>query len=110
MTTATYTIDPSSVGTTIGSPDGGAIVWLSMGTPPIYETPCWDASAQQWASGVFTLRGTGDCRDAVCISPQTNGGAFGSGIMLVNGSVGYSGQLQVVAVPTGSVWSLTLAD
>jgi hypothetical protein len=111
MTTTAYTINASSIGTTIGPPDG-AIVWLSMSIAPAYQTPCWDAGGQQWVAGCLTLRGTGDCHDAVCVSPQTNGGAFSGGVMISssNGSVGYTGDLTVVAAPNGSVWSLTLTD
>ena len=83
-----------------------------MSTPPVFETPYWDAGAQNWVSGCFTLRGTGDCHDAVSISPQTNGGAFcqPGAVMIHGGSVAYSGALVVVAVPKGSSWSLTLSD
>jgi len=106
-----YTIDASFVGQTIG-PTNGAIVSLRMSAPPVYETPSFDAGAQSWVSGCFTLRGTGDCHDAVSISPQSNGGAFNQpgAVMIHGGSVAYSGALVVVAVPKNSVWSLTLSD
>jgi hypothetical protein len=111
MATTQYQIDASYIGQAIGPPNG-AIVLLRMSTAPVYETPCWDEGAQKWVSGCLTLRGTGDIRDTICIAPATNGGALSGGIMISsnNGSVAYSGALQVVAVPKGSSWSVTLSD
>jgi hypothetical protein len=53
--TTDYIIDAPTIGQTVG-PTNGAIVWLRMSTPPVYETPCWDGGA--WVSSYFTLRGT----------------------------------------------------
>ena len=59
------------------------------------------------------LRGSYALRDTVCVNPST-GGAFSwwgdVGQMIINGSIGFRGQLIVVAVPRGSIWALTLSD
>jgi hypothetical protein len=113
MATTEFQITEANIGEMIGPPDG-FIVALSMTTPPIYETPCWNEGTQKWLSGDFVLRGSNDFRDFVCIQPHNNGGAFAwygpNGQMLVNRSESYSGGLMVVAVPKGSVWALTLSD
>ena len=104
----TFVIDGTSVGSTIGSPDG-AVTALSMTTPPQFETPCFDEGQQHWVSGYFVLRGSADIHDLVSIQPTTTGGAGGAGVV-VNGGLDYAGELQVVAVPRGSTWSITLSD
>ena len=48
------------------------------------------------------------------IAPQTSGGTFrwwgSDGNMVVDGSIGYRGDLTVVGVPKGAVWSITFSD
>jgi hypothetical protein len=122
MTTTTFTVTDADVGQVLGVPDG-YLTDLTMTTPPpVYETPSFDEGRQVWTAGYFVLRGSNDVRDIVSISPQTNGGAFcqtqhnpparspPNGSMLINASIGYRGDLIVVAVPKASVWNLTLSD
>jgi hypothetical protein len=78
-----HTIDDSMVGQTIG----------------------------RWLTGYFVLR-DGGVRDVICCSPQTSGGfgPGGSGELITGGSIGFKGQLMIIAVPRGSTWALTLSD
>jgi hypothetical protein len=101
------TITDADIGSTIGPPDG-FLISIRLAVPPsVYEAPSWDEGEQRWKSGYFVLRGSGDIRDAVSISPQTNGGLFASGgNLLVSGSIAYRGCLIAVAVPRGSVWAV----
>jgi hypothetical protein len=61
-------------------------------------------------SGYFVLRGNLDIRDLICLSPQSGDGGGPDGVMVANHSLGYRGELLVVAVPRGSTWSLTISD
>jgi hypothetical protein len=87
---------------------------LSLTTPPTpYETPCWNEGTQRWVSGYLSLRGSRDLRDLVCFDAMSGGSYqwLGSeGNIVVNGNLPYLGQLIVVCVPRGAVFSMTLSD
>jgi hypothetical protein len=100
-----FTIDDQSVGQTIG-PSNGFLVNLRMTQPPsVYETPDHNPGTQQFKSGYFVLRGSGDTRNLYCSLT----GHF-SYVLVQNNSLGYRGDLAVVSLPRGSTWSLTLSD
>jgi hypothetical protein len=93
--------------------DGGFLVNLRRtGNQSGYVVPEWDDGKMLWKSGYLVLRGSRDLRDLVSASPQTGGGwgPDGSGAMVINGSIAYHGQLQIVCVPRGSTFSVTLSD
>jgi hypothetical protein len=61
-----FQISDANVGQTIG-PQDGCLVSLVMQTPPSrYEVPDFNAAAQQYTSGYFVLRGSGDTRNIYC--------------------------------------------
>jgi hypothetical protein len=57
------------------------------------------------------LRGSRDFRNLFCIDTQ-GGGANGGGYenVLISASIGYWGELQIICIPKGSVWEITLSD
>jgi hypothetical protein len=113
MATTDFIITDVDAGRVLRVPDG-FLTTLRMTTPPIHETPRWNEGEQKWVAGYFVLRGRHDYRDLICFEPASNGHAMtwwgADGSMVINGSIGYRGDLIVVAVPRGSQWSITLSD
>jgi hypothetical protein len=100
-----FTLDDQSVGQTIG-PANGFLVSLIMTTPPSkYEVPDHSAAAQQFTSGYFVLRASGDTQNIYCSLT-----GFISPVLARDHSLAYRGDLKVVCVPKGSTWSVTLSD
>lgn len=81
--------------------------------PSVYEVPDWDEGRRVWKTGYLVLRGSGDARDLVCVSPSTTGGGFSrwarQGPVGGRRQLSYGGGLVVVAVPKGGTWALTLS-
>jgi hypothetical protein len=103
-----YVIDDSMVGQSVG-PANGFLVSLTQTTPPlVYETPSGDDGSGIWKSGYLQLRGSLDHRDLFCASPSSWG--YVSKFLVGNQSLDYRGDLVVVCIPKGSVFSLTLSD
>jgi hypothetical protein len=102
MATTDFVLTDADVGRALGVPDG-YLVSLSMTQSGGFDgSPRFDEGKQIWISGYFVLRGSLDLRDLICVSPQSGGAAAywgGDGNMVVNGSIGYRGDLVVVAVP-----------
>jgi hypothetical protein len=67
-----------------------------------------------WVSGYLQLRNSRDLRDLVCVNPAQNGMAFCGAApfaeLFVNTSIGYRGDLTVIAVPKGWTFAVTLSD
>jgi hypothetical protein len=100
-----FTITDADIGRTIG-PRDGFLVSLTMTAPPsVYETPDASAATQQFTSGYFTLRGSGDTQNLYC---SLTGHL--SKFLIANHSLGYRGELVVMCVPRGSQWSITVSD
>ena len=112
MALTDFTITAADVGRVLGVPDG-YLVNLAMIQGPVNETPSFEGK-QKLTSNYFVLRGSRDWCDLVCVSPVYGGGYAewrgSTGNMVVSGSIRYSGDLAVVAVPRGTQWSLTLSD
>jgi len=113
MATTSYLITDADVGRVLPITDGFLTNLTMTAPPPVYEVPSFDEGKQIWTAGYFVLRGSGDNRDAVCITPA--GGGFAqwqksNANMVVNRCIGFRGGLIVVAVPKGSSWSVTLSD
>ena len=104
MATTEHTITDANVGQVIGPADG-FLVSLRMTTPPVYETPEGDDGSGVWRRGVLQLRGTRSVRDLYCNATAQNGHSA-----IQNHSLGYRGDLVVLACPRGGVFSLTLSD
>jgi hypothetical protein len=105
-----YTLTDASVGDVLPITDG-LLVSLSMTQSGGFDgSPRFDEGKLIWVSGYFVLRGSLDIRDLICLSPQSGGGGGPDGVMVANHSLGYRGELLVVAVPRGSTWSLTISD
>ena len=74
MATTSYVITDADVGRVLPITDG-FLTNLTMTAPrPVYEVPSSDEGKQICTAGYFVLRGSGDNRDAVCITPA--GGGF----------------------------------
>jgi hypothetical protein len=100
-----FQISDANVGQTIG-PQDGYLVSLVMQTPPSrYEVPDFNAAAQQYTSGYFVLRGSGDTQNIYCSLT-----GFVSPLLVRDHSLNYRGDPKVACVPKGSVWSVTLSD
>jgi hypothetical protein len=56
----------------------------------------------------------GSFRDLICLDPQSGGGwasYWGNeALVLRDASLGFRGSLQIICVPKGSTWELTLSD
>jgi hypothetical protein len=102
------------VGRALGVSDGYLVNLTQTQVQTGFEIPQWSEGTQRWLTSYFCLRGSADVRDAICLSPQSGGAPpYGTGnakTWLANSSIRYFGELQVVAIPKGSVWSLTLSD
>lgn len=84
-----FTLDETSIGQTIGPPDG-FLVSLVMTTPPVNDgPPRWNEGSRRWVSGYFVLRGSGDTRDLYCARS-----GFVSNVLIQDHSLGYSGRGQ----------------
>ena len=114
MATTSYVITDADVGRVLPITDGFLTNLTMTAPPPVYEVPSSDEGKQICTAGYFVLRGSGDNRDAVCITPAGGGGFAqwqkSNANMVVNRCIGYRGGLIVVAVPKGSSWSVTLSD
>jgi hypothetical protein len=114
MATTSYLITDADVGRVLPITDGFLTNLTMTAPPPVYEVPSSDEGKQICTAGYFVLRGSGDNRDAVCITPAGGGGFAqwqkSNANMVVNRCIGYRGGLIVVAVPKGSSWSVTLSD
>jgi hypothetical protein len=113
MSAFDFSLDDSMIGQTIG-PVNGFVTNLSRTAAGPYEQPQFNEGRQRWVAGRFVLRGSNDYRDLICLDSQSGGG-WTSGtapfaIVLANASIGYAGGLEIVAVPKGSTWALTLSD
>ena len=106
-----FNITEANIGETIGPPDG-YLVALSRTTAPVNDgPPRWSESQLKWLSGYFCLRSSGDVRDLICTRDASTFFWVGPEMHLViNSSISYRGALEVVCVPRGSTWSLTLSD
>ena len=106
MALTEYTLTDQDVGRVLPITDG-YLVSLSRVAPPIYETPRWNEGSRKWVAGYLELRGSNDHRDLICFdvaNPVINGN------LAANHSLGYRGDLIVVAVPKASQWRLTVSD
>ena len=114
MATFDFQIDESFIGQTIGPADG-FVVDLGRTQAGVNEMPQWDPGRLCWKAGRFVLRGSRDFKDLVCIDTASGAGWAGHASdrfsnVLTNASIGYAGDLRVVCVQKGSVWTLTLSD
>jgi hypothetical protein len=113
MATTDFQITDQDIGRVLPITDG-FLVNLSMTTPPVHETPAWDEGRRCWVAGYLVLRGQRDIRDLICVDPLNNGHSFSwwarDANSVVNGSIGYAGDLIVECVPKGAVFELTLSD
>ncbi len=115
MALTVYTLDASSIGAIISPADAFVVNLMMTQAPnPSYDVPDYDPGRQRWKTARFVLRGTGDIRDLLCIDCQSGGGwasHYGhTSSVLADASYGYRGELEIVCVQRGSVWSLTLSD
>jgi hypothetical protein len=96
------------------APADGFLVNLMRTKAGVFDPPQWDPGRQCWKNGRFVLRGSGDFKDAVCIDTASGAGwaghFTGGDSVLANASISYAGDLIVVCVQKGSVWTLTLSD
>jgi hypothetical protein len=108
-----FVIDDSFVGQVIG-PENGFVVNLKRTKAGPYDPPSFSEAKQQFTTGRFVLRGSGEFRNFMCLDTQSDGGwasqYSSTASVLSNASVGYRGELMIVCVPKGSVWELTLSD
>jgi hypothetical protein len=113
MATFDFVIDETFVGQTIG-PSDGFIVKLRRTKAGPYDPPAFSEAKQQWTAGRFVLRGSRDYRNLICIDTQSDGywasQYAGTAEVLNNASVSYPGELQIICIPRGSVWEITLSD
>ena len=111
MATFDFVIDETFMGTTIGPVDG-FVVSLKRTKAGPFDPPAFDEGKQRWTNGRFVLRGSREFRNLVCIDTQSGGGANGGGYenVLLSASIGYWGELQIICIPKGSVWEITLSD
>jgi hypothetical protein len=108
MALSEYTITDTMVGSVLPVPDGYLVSLTVTTSPAVYETPEGDAGSGEWKRGYLQLRGSRDYRDLYCNSPHSWG--YLSKLLVGNQSLSYRGDLRVVCVPRGAVFSLTLSD
>jgi hypothetical protein len=107
-----FTVDETNIGQTIG-PANGYLVNLTRTQAGPYDPAQWSAAKQQWLTGRFVLRGSGDVKDLVCIDTQHGGGWASHGGLgdIVWGDANIAlADLIVACVPRGSAWTVTLSD
>jgi hypothetical protein len=113
MATFDFILDETFTGQTIGPADG-FVVNLKMTKAGPYDQPSFSEAKQQFTTGRFVLRGSGEFRNLVCIDAQGGGGwasHYGTtASVLTDASIGYRGELMIVCVPKLSIWELTLSD
>jgi hypothetical protein len=100
-----FTITDADVGRVLPITDGFLVSLTMTASPSVYEVPDANPATQQFKSGYFTLRGTGDVRN---LYNSLTGHL--SKFLIANHSLSYRGDLKVVCVPRGSTWSITLSD
>jgi hypothetical protein len=100
-----FQISDADVGRNLGVADGFLINLIMTQPPTVYETPDHNPATQQFKSGYFTLRGSGDTQNLYC---SLTGHL--STFLVANHSLAYHGNLVVVCVPRGSTWSITVSD
>jgi hypothetical protein len=101
-----YTLTDADIGTVLPVPNG-FLVNLSKTQAGVREEPQFSASKQCWIAGYFVLRASGDHQNLFSIGPFDT---IPTNIWAQGASIGYRGDLKVVCVPKGSVWSVTLSD
>jgi hypothetical protein len=108
-----YTLTDADSGRVLPVADG-FVVNLKMTKSGPYDQPSFSEATQQFTTGRFVLRGSGEFRNLCCIDAQGGGGwasHYGdTASVWSNASVGYRGELMVVCVPRGSIWELSLSD
>ena len=113
MATFNFIIDETFVGATSGPVDG-FVVNLKRTQAGPYDPPAFSEAKQQWTAGRFVLRGSRDFRNLMCIDTQSDGywaSQYGNTAgVLTSASVSYPGELQIICIPKGSVWEITLSD
>jgi hypothetical protein len=104
-----YTLDESSIGTVLPVPDGFLTELRRTQAPPpgAGEMPQWDSGRMRWKAGRFALKASGDFQHLVSLALTD---IVPSGVWAQGASIQYRGDLEVVCVPRGSIWSLTLTD
>ena len=113
MATFDYQITDANIGDVLPVADGFLVTLTRTKAGP-YEVAQWSEGKQQWLTGHLVLRGSRDIRDLICIDTQHGGGwashSNQNDGVLLNRSLPYAGDLQIVCVPRGSTWSITLSD
>lgn len=108
MAETTFTVDQTTVGTTIG-PDDGWITSVEMLSPPTrYDNAAFRSDRRAWASGYFSLSDADDrkhmVRNLICVEQNNICKSFTSL------SIGYRGGLLIRSVPFGSIWQIVVSD
>jgi hypothetical protein len=108
-----FTLTDADMGRVLPVADG-FVVNLKRTKAGPFDPPSFSAATQQFTTGRFVLRASGEFRNLVCLDTQSDGGwasqYSNTASVLINASVGYRGDLTVVCVPKGSVWQITLSD
>ena len=113
MATFDYVIDDSFIGSALPVTNG-YIVNLTRTKAGPSELAQWDEGRGVWKAGRFVLKGSRDYKPLITID-SANGGGWASSWghrdgVLANASVPYLGDLEIICVPRGSIWSITLSD
>jgi len=108
MALTEYTITDADVGAALPITDGYLVSLRLVTPPPRYEVPEGNDGSGIWLRGYLQLRGSLDVRDIYCSSPHSWGNL--SPVLIINQSLGFRGQLKILCVPRGSVFSITLSD
>jgi hypothetical protein len=109
VATFDFVIDETFVGQAIGPANGFLVSLAVTAVPKVYETPNWDAGRLCWKTAYLQLRGSGDSQNIFfCANPHQWG--FVSKFLVSNQSLSYRGDLQIICVPRGAVFELTLSD
>jgi hypothetical protein len=113
IATFDFTITEVDAGRVLGVPDG-FLTALTMTTGAVHVVPDYNPATQQFTSGYLTLLGSRDVRNLMNVQPASNAHAFcGTAAyaeMVINGNLGYRGDLMVVGAPKGAVFNVTLSD
>jgi hypothetical protein len=105
-----YVIDDTMVGQVVGPMDGFLVSLRQTQAQARYAVPDGDDGSGVWKSGFFVLKGSRDHQAIYSNCPSQCGSVDPGKVWVANASIGYRGELQVVACPKGLVWSLTLSD